>query len=81
MSKTGRVATAKLPDDVAALINVTAERIQRSKSWIRCEAVVQWRNEEQRRYALTMEAFKNVDEGRIIDHEDLKIWTQKTKGN
>ena len=79
MTDAGRVVTAKLPEDVAARMDEIAERIERSKSWIVREAVVQWLDEEQRRYAMTMEAIKDVDEGRMIDHDDLKIWAEQTK--
>ncbi len=79
MTDAGRVVTAKLPEDVAARMDEIAERIERSKSWIVREAVVQWLDEEQRRYAMTMDAIKDVDEGRMIDHDDLKIWAEQSK--
>ena len=79
MTEAGRVVTAKLPDDVAARMDQIAERIERSKSWIVREAVVQWMDEEQRRYTITMDAIKDVDEGRMIDHENLKVWAEQTK--
>ena len=79
MTDAGRVVTAKLPEDVAARMDEIAERIERSKSWIVREAVVQWLDEEQRRYAITMDAIKDVDEGRMIDHDDLKIWAEQSK--
>ena len=79
MSDAGRVVTAKLPDDVVERMDMIADRIERSKSWIVREAIVQWLDEEQRRHALTMDALKEVDEGRMIDHEDLKTWAEQTK--
>ena len=79
MSEVGRVVTAKLPDDVAARMDAIAERIERSKSWIVREAVVQWLDEEQHRYQLTLDAMRDVDEGRMINHDDLKIWAEQTK--
>ena len=79
MSEAGRVVTTKLPDDVAARMDAIAERIERSKSWIVREAVVQWLDEEQHRYQLTLDALKEVDEGLMIDHGDLKIWAEQTK--
>ena len=43
------------------------------------EAVVQWLDEEQHRYQLTLDALKEVDEDLMIDHADLKIWAEQTK--
>ncbi len=79
MSEIGRVVTAKLPDDIVARMDEIAERIERSKSWIVREAVVQWLDEEQRRYTLTLDALKEADEGHMIDHADLRAWAERTK--
>ena len=46
-----------------------AERIERSKSWIVREALSQWPAEEQRRHDLTVEALKDVDEGRVLSSD------------
>lgn len=35
------------------------------------QALAEWLAEEQRRYELTLEALKDVDEGRLIDHADV----------
>ena len=35
------------------------------------EAVSHWLDEEQRRYELTLEALKDVDEGRTSAHEEV----------
>lgn len=79
MADDGRVVTAKLPDDLVSRMDEVADRIDRSKSWIVREAVSQWLADEQRRYELTLEGLKDVDEGRMIDHEDLKTWAHQTK--
>lgn len=71
MSKDGRVVTANLPDDLVSRMDEVADRIDRSKSWIVRVAVAEWLAEEQRRYELTLEALKDVDEGRTISHEDV----------
>ena len=72
MSEDGRVVTAKLPDDLVEQMDVIAQRIERTKSWIIREAVSQWLTEEQRRFDLTMEALRSVDEGRTHSHEEAK---------
>jgi predicted transcriptional regulator len=72
MSDDGRVVTAKLPDDLVARMDQIASRIDRSKSWIVRQAVAEWLAEEQRRYELTMEALKSVDEGRTFTQEEVE---------
>ena len=79
MTDIGRVITAKLPDDLVSQLDEVSDRIDRSKSWIVRQAVSEWLAEEQRRYDLTMEALKDVDEGRVIGHEDLKEWADERK--
>ena len=79
MADNGRVVTARLPDDLVDRMDQVAERIDRTKSWIVREALSQWLAEEQRRYDLTIEALNDVDEGRMISHEDLKEWAEQKK--
>jgi predicted transcriptional regulator len=71
MTNDGRVVTAKLPGELVSRMDEIAGRIERSKSWIVREAVSHWLAEEQRRYELTLEALKDVDEGRTIPHEEV----------
>lgn len=71
MADDGRVVTAKLPDDLVSRMDEVAERIDRSKSWIVRQAVSEWLAEEQRRYELTLEALKSVDEGRTFSQEEI----------
>lgn len=79
MADDGRVITAKLPDDTFARLDEVAGRIDRSKSWIVREAVREWLSEEERRYRLTLEALKSVDEGRTHSHEEVKAWADEQK--
>ena len=72
MSDEGRVVTAKLPDELVSRMDEIADRIDRSKSWIVREAVAEWLAEEQRRYDLTLEALKSVDEGRAFTQEEIE---------
>jgi len=72
MAEDGRVVTAKLPDDLVARMDEIAGRIDRSKSWIVRQALVEWLAEEQRRYELTLEAMKSVDEGRTLTQEEVE---------
>lgn len=79
MPKDGRVVTANLPDDLVSRMDEVADRIDRSKSWIVREAVSQWLAEEDRRYELTLEALKDVDEGRTIPHEEVLAMVERRK--
>ena len=71
MTDDGRVITAKLPDDLVSRLDEIAARMDRSKSWIVREAVTEWLAEEQRRYELTLEALKSVDDGRTFTQEEV----------
>jgi predicted transcriptional regulator len=66
-----RVVTANLPEAIVKRMDEVAARIDRSKSWIVRQAVSEWLAEEERRYELTLEALKSVDEGRTISHEEV----------
>ena len=79
MADDGRVVTAKLPDDLVSLMDDVADRIDRSKSWIVRQAVTEWLAEEQRRYELTLEGLKDVDEGRTIPHEEVLAMVEQRK--
>ena len=77
MADDGRVVTAKLPDDLVSEMDKVADRIDRTKSWIVRQAVSEWLAEEQRRYELTLEALKDVDEGRTVPHEEVLAMVQQ----
>jgi predicted transcriptional regulator len=79
MSDDGRVVTAKLPDALVSRLDEVADRIERSKSWIVRQAVTEWLAEEQRRYEFTLEALKDVDEGRTIPHEEVLAMVEQRK--
>ena len=79
MADDGRVVTAKLPDDLGTQMDEVAARIERSKSWIVREVVSEWLAEEQRRYEMTLEGLKDVDEGRLISQQDMEDWARQKK--
>lgn len=74
-----RVVTASLPDKLVARMDEVADRNDRSKSWIVRQAVIEWLAEEQRRHELTLEALKDVDDGRTIPHEEMLAWVEQCK--
>jgi predicted transcriptional regulator len=71
MADGGRVLTTKVPEDLISMLDEVAVRLQRSKSWIVRDALSQWLADEQHRYQLTLEALKDVDEGRVFAHDDV----------
>ena len=79
MADDGRVVTAKLPDELVSRMDEIAGRIERSKSWIVRQAVSEWLAEEQRRYELTLEALRDVDEGRTIPHDEVLAMVEERK--
>lgn len=79
MTDHGRVVTAKLPTELAAQLDDVARQIDRSRSWIVRQAVAEWLAEERRRYELTMEARKDVDEGRTIPHDEVLARVERRK--
>lgn len=72
MADDGRVVTANLPKELVSRMDEVARRIDRSKSWIVRQAVAEWLAEEQRRHELTLEALKDVDEGRTFTQEEIE---------
>ena len=72
MPDEGRVVTAKLPEELVSQMDAVAARIDRSKSWIVREAVSEWLAEEQRRYELTLEAMRSMDDGRSFSQEEIE---------
>lgn len=67
-----RVVTASLPEALVSQLEEIARRSDRSKSWIVRQAVSEWVAEEQRRYELTLEAIKSVEEGRTFSQEEIE---------
>ena len=72
MADDGRVVTAKLPDDLVSQMDEVAGRMDRSKSWIVRQAVAEWLAEERRRYELTLEAMKSVDDGESFSQDEIE---------
>lgn len=71
MAGVGRVVTAKLPEEMISRMDEIVNLRNCSKSWIVRQAVAEWLAEERRRDELTLEALRDVDEGRTFSHEDV----------
>ena len=72
MKGEGRVVTANLPQELVEKLDLWAGRLDRTKSWIIRQAVNEWIVEEQRRHELTLEALKDVDEGRTHTQAEIE---------
>lgn len=72
MISTERVVTASLPIELASKLDEVAARIDRSRSWIVRHALAEWLAEEERRHVLTLEAMKDIDEGRLLTQEEVE---------
>ncbi|MBV9528326.1 ribbon-helix-helix domain-containing protein [Sphingomonas sp.] len=71
MSEGRRVVTANLPEDLVARLDSIADRIERSRSWIVRHALDEWLADEERRYELTLEGMRSLDEGNTLTHEEV----------
>ena len=79
MSENSRVVTAVLPEALALRLDEVAARTERSRSWLVRQALAEWLAEEERRYQLTLEALKSVDEGCTVSQEQIEAWVEERK--
>ena len=71
---TTKVLTAHIPLQLAEQVDQIASRLERSRGWIIKQALSAWVGQEEERRRLTLEALADVDDGNIIDHQDVKAW-------
>jgi predicted transcriptional regulator len=69
-----RVVTAYLPTDLAKKLDGLAERLDRPKGWIVKEAIASFISLDEKRTRLTLEALKDVDAKRTVDHAEVEAW-------
>ena len=79
MVNVARVVTANLPGNLVDQLDRVSTEMDRSKSWIIREALGEWLAERQRRYELTLEALRSVDEGRTYTHDEILAWVAERK--
>lgn len=75
MSQT-RVLTAHVPIGLAEEVDALAARLDRSRGWVMKQALAAWVDQEQERHRMTLEALKDVDAGRVIDHDAILAWAE-----
>jgi predicted transcriptional regulator len=71
---TTKVLTAHIPLPLAEQVDQIATRLERSRGWIVKQALSAWVGQEEERRRLTLEALTDVDDGNLIDHQDVKAW-------
>jgi predicted transcriptional regulator len=71
-----RVVTAHLPTDLAKKLDGLAERLDRPKGWIVKEAIASFISLDEKRTRLTLEALKDVDAKRTVDHAEVEAWAE-----
>jgi predicted transcriptional regulator len=72
-----RIVTAELPSEPLSKFDEIAQRTHCSKSWIIRQALAEWLAEKQRRFELTLEALKDIDEGRFYTQEEVELYVAK----
>ena len=69
-----RTVTAHIPVELAEQIDAAAERLERPRGWIVKQALINWVSLEERRRQMTLEALKEVDEGKFVEPEEIQAW-------
>lgn len=75
MTSKTRIVAAEIPSDMADRIEQLAEQLGRSPSWVVEDALACWLDREEEHYQMTLEALADVDAGRVVDHEEVRAWT------
>lgn len=76
-----RAMTAHLPQSLADKIDELAFRLDRSRESIVQQALADWVDREERHHVLSIEAFADVDEGNVLDHEAVIGWAESLDGD
>jgi predicted transcriptional regulator len=71
-----KVLTAHVPLPLAEKVDELAARLERSRGWIVKQALSAWIDQEEERHRLTLEGMKDVDAGRVIDHQAVQSWAE-----
>ncbi|WP_338559873.1 ribbon-helix-helix domain-containing protein [Erwinia sp. E_sp_B01_3] len=69
-----RVITAHVPIEMAEKLDEMAAAYDRSRGWLIKQALAAIIEQEERRHQLTLDALNAVDEGRVVEHNDVVKW-------
>jgi predicted transcriptional regulator len=71
------MTSVRMPDELLAQLEATAEKLRRSKGWIINDAVKEYLAKEEREARMveeTREALADIRAGRVIDSADIIDW-------
>jgi predicted transcriptional regulator len=69
-----RVVTAHLPEELAKKLDGLAGRLERPRGWLVKEAIAAYVGIADERQRETLEALKDVDAGRVVEHVEVEAW-------
>jgi len=73
------MTSVRMPDELLAQLEATAEKLRRSKGWIINDAVREYLVKEERKARMlddTREALSDVRAGRVIEASDIIDWLE-----
>jgi predicted transcriptional regulator len=76
---TTRVVTAHLPEELAKKLDGLADRLDRPRGWLVKEAVEAYVGLAEERRRETLEALRDVDAGRVVEHGEVEAWAAALK--
>ena len=68
-----------VPADLDEALDAAAQRLSRPRDWIVELALQSWISREERRHQMTLEALRELDEGKFVEHEDIRAWAKTLK--
>ena len=68
-----------VPADLDEALDAAAQRLSRPRDWIVEQALQSWISREERRHQMTLEALRELDEGKFVEHEDIRAWAKTLK--
>lgn len=69
-----RTVTAHIPVELAEAVDAAAARLERPRGWIVKQALQSWLSLEERRHQMTLEGLRDIEEGRVHSHQEIKDW-------
>ena len=78
-SLTKQTISAQIPIELAAAVENLANELDRSKSWIIKEAVINMLAERERRHQSIQVGLADVDAGRGVNHSDMVDFAKRLK--
>jgi len=63
-----------VPYDLAGKVNAMAVRLERSDGGVKRRTLAVWRDREEERHRMTLEALADVESRHVIDHQAVQVW-------